>query len=46
METTQHYPVAKNNQIENLNYDGEDMEIHPIEEYGNDPYNFYPDAVF
>ena len=32
--------------MEGFIYDGNESEINRIEEYGNDEYNFYPDAAF
>ncbi|HPJ11391.1 MAG TPA: hypothetical protein PLS51_12215 [Flavobacterium sp.] len=32
--------------MEGFIYDGNESEINRIKEYGNDEYNFYPDAAF
>jgi hypothetical protein len=46
METIQYDAFPHDDYTDGLIYDGHDIQINRIEEYGNDEYNFYPDAAF
>lgn len=46
METIPNNAVSYNDYTDELIYDGNETDINRIEEYGNDEYNFYPDATF
>ena len=46
METIQYNAVPNEEYTDGLIYDGHEADVNRIEEYGNDEYNFYPDAIF